>query len=193
MRTLIILCHPYHKSYCHALYLAAIHSLEIAGHEVDRLHLDGELFDPVMRAADLSVYAQGASIDPLVQHYQMRILAAEQLVFIFPIWWETMPALLKGFIDKVFTKGFSYEAAPNRITPKLTHLRRAVVITTMNTPRWVYRLLYGDAIQRALVRGTLKKCGVQDVRWWALTPVSHAGDVQRKKWLEQVEGRLGLK
>ena len=186
MQTLVILTHPYSKSYCHALYQRVTQELEKAGHTVDRLHLDVENFDPIMRSADLAGYARGQSADPLVPHYQARIEAAQQLVFIFPIWWEVMPALLKGFIDKVFTNGWAYKPAKLGVQGHLTHIERAVVITTMNTPKWAYRWLFGDAVQRALVRGTLRKCGVRKVQWVALSPVSHASDLKRQAWLDKV-------
>lgn len=186
MHTLVILAHPYSQSYCHALYQRVVQQLEQAGHTVDRLHLDEEPFDPVMRGADLAVYARGQSADPAVCGYQARIDAARQLVFIFPIWWEVMPALLKGFIDKVFTKGWAYEPARIGMKGHLTHIERAVIVTTMNTPRWVYRWWYGDTVQRALARGTLRKCGVRKVEWVALSPVSHATHAKRQAWLNQV-------
>ncbi len=186
MHTLVILSHPYARSYCHALFERVSQTLEQAGHTVDRLHLDGEHFDPVMRGADLAVYAKGQSADPAVRAYQARIDAAQQLVFIFPIWWEVMPALLKGFLDKVFTKGWAYEPARFGLKGHLSHIQRAVVLTTMNTPKWAYRWLYGDAVQRAFVRGTLRKCGVQKVKWVALSPVGHVTDAKRQGWLNQV-------
>jgi len=186
MHTLVILSHPYAKSYCHALYERVVRTLEACGHTVDRLHLDQDGFDPVMRGPDLAVYARGQSADPAVAAYQARIDAAQQLVFIFPIWWELMPALLKGFLDKVFTKGWAYEPAKIGLKGKLGHIQRAVVITTMNTPKWAYRWLYGNAVQRALVRGTLRKCGVKKVEWLPLSPVSHATDAKRQAWLNQV-------
>ncbi len=191
MQTLVILAHPYSKSYCHALYQRVVQQLEGAGHTVDRLHLDAEGFDPVMRGADLAGYARGQSADPAVAHYQARIDAAQQLVFIFPIWWEVMPALLKGFIDKVFTNGWAYKPSKHGVEGRLTHIERAVVVTTMNTPKWAYRWLYGDAVQRALVRGTLCKCGVRKVQWVALSPVSHATDAKRQAWLQQVGAMFG--
>jgi len=186
MNTLVILAHPYSRSYCHALYQRVVQQLEQAGHTVDRLHLDEENFDPVMRGADLAVYAQGKSADPAVAAYQARIDAAQQLVFIFPIWWEVMPALLKGFLDKVFTKGWAYEPGRFGLKGRLGHIQRAVVVTTMNTPKWAYRWLYGNAVQRALVRGTLRKCGVRKAEWVALSPVSHATAAKREAWLNQV-------
>lgn len=186
MQTMVILAHPYSKSYCYALYQRVVQRLEQAGHAVDRLHLEKESFDPIMCDRDLAVYAQGKSVDPAVAACQARIEAAQQLIFIFPIWWEVMPALLKGFIDKVFTKGWAYEPGKIFIKGRLTHIQRAVVITTMNTPKWAYRFLYGDAIQRALVRGTLRKCGIRKVKWVPLSPISRAGDVQLKAWLNQV-------
>ncbi len=186
MQTLVILAHPYPKSYCYALYQRVIQQLEKSGHTVDCLHLDLEQFDPVMRSADLAVYARGQSADPLVKTYQARIGAAQQLVVIFPIWWEVMPALLKGFFDKVFTNGWAYKPSKWGVEGKLTHVERAVIITTMNTPKWAYRWLYGNAVQRALVRGTLRKCGVRNVTWVPLSPVSHVSNTKRLEWLDKV-------
>lgn len=188
MHTLVLLAHPYPKSYCHALYERVVQTLESSGHTVDRLHLDAEGFDPVMRGADLAVYAKGQSVDPAVAAYQARLDAAQQLVLIFPIWWELMPALLKGFLDKVLTKGWAYEPGRWGVKGHLGHIQRAVVVTTMNTPKWAYRWLYGNAVQRSLVRGTLRKCGVRQVQWLPLSPVSHASHEQRQAWLDQVAG-----
>lgn len=188
MHTLVLLAHPYAKSYCHALYKRVVQTLEASGHTVDRLHLDAEGFDPVMRGPDLAVYAKGQSADPAVAAYQARIDAAQQLVFIFPIWWELMPALLKGFLDKVLTKGWAYEPSQWGVKGHLGHIQRAVIVTTMNTPKWAYRWLYGNAVHRSLVRGTLRKCGVRRVQWVALSPVSHASQDKRQAWLDQVAG-----
>lgn len=91
-----------------------------------------------------------------------------------------------GFRDKVFTNGWAYEPSRRGVKGHLTHIQRAVVVTTMNTPKWAYRWLYGNAVERALVRGTLRKCGVRNVEWVALSPVSHATDAQREAWLDRV-------
>lgn len=190
MHTLVILSHPYAKSYCHALFERVVLTLEQAGHSVDRLHLDEEEFDPIIRSSDLAVYAKGQSVDPLVPAYQARIDAAQQLVFIFPIWWEVMPALLKGFLDKVFTKDWAYKPSKLGVKGNLGHIQRAVIVTTMNTPKWAYRWLYGDAVQRVLARGTLRKCGVRKVVWVALSPVSHVSDAKRKAWLKHVGSKF---
>ncbi len=190
MHYLVVLAHPYAKSYCHAVYERVTQSLEQSGHTVDRLHLDAEDFDPVMRGDDLAVYAKGQSANAAVPAYQARIDAAQQLIFIFPIWWEVMPALLKGFIDKVFTKGWAYEPSRLGVKGKLGHIERAVIVTTMNTPKWAYRWLYGNAVQRALVRGTLRKCGVGKVEWLAFTPVSHVTDAKRRLWLDQIASKF---
>ena len=139
-----------------------------------------------MRGADLAGYARGQSADPAVPRYQARIDAAQQFVFIFPIWWEVMPALPMGFIGKVFTNGWAYKPLKHGVEGRLTHIERAVIVTTMNTPKCAYRWLYGGAVQRALVRGTLRKCGVRKVQWVALSPASHATDANRQAWLQQV-------
>jgi NAD(P)H dehydrogenase (quinone) len=86
---------------------------------------------------------------------------------------------------------WAYEPSRLGVKGLLSHVERAVVVTTMNTPKWAYRCLYGNAVQRALVRGTLRKCGVRKVGWVALSPVSHVSYAKRQAWLKQVGDILG--
>lgn len=190
MNVMVILNHPYRGSFNYAIYEAAAGALERAGHAVDRLHLDEEDFDPVMRAVDLAVYADGGYADPKVAGYQERLSRAEHLVLVFPVWWEVMPALLKGFLDKVLTKGWAFNARGRRLERKLTHIRGATVITTMNTPRLIYGLVFKNAVKMALVRGTLRKCGVGRVTWINLSFVNYVSSERRAKWLADIERHM---
>ena len=101
MKTMVIFNHPYEGSYCAAVRQAVISGLKTAGAEIDVLHLDQDGFDPVMSTEELAGFNQGIASDPKVLDYQARIADADHMVFIFPIWWELMPALTKGFMDKV--------------------------------------------------------------------------------------------
>jgi putative NADPH-quinone reductase len=112
MRALIIYDHPWEGSYVHAMCEAVQRGLLAAGHEIDLVDLHADGFDPVMRRADLAEYANGISADPKVVDYQQRMAAAQHLFFIFPVWWDVMPAMTKGFLDKVFLKHFAFEKLP---------------------------------------------------------------------------------
>lgn len=192
MRVIIIFNHPYEGSYCNAILNAVTKGLQKARHEVDLIHLDKEGFNPVMTAADLKAFKDRKPIDPMVIEYKQRLDNADHLVFIFPIWWELMPALTKGFIDKVIFPGVAYDYRPsgNGMMPLLKNLKSVTVITTMNAPSIVYRLLFGNAIQRAVVRGTFWKIGYKNRKWINLGMVKMVSDKKRKKWLVRLEKRF---
>lgn len=189
MRTLIIFNHPNKNSYCGALRDAAVSGLIKANHEIDLLYLDEENFNPVMSLDDLMNWRKGISTDPQVISYQNRIKAADHLVFIFPIWWENMPALTKGFIDKVMLKNFSYiEPKPGaRFVNQLTNIKCVTMITTMTMPGFAYKLWFGNAIQRVFLRGTFQKIGIKKVKWISAVSVKSVSMEKRQKWLRDVD------
>jgi len=112
MRVLAVIDHPWAESFNHAILKAVVGGLEAAGHEVDVLDLHQDGFNPVMSVEELAVYTAGRWLDPKVGEYQARIDAAQWLYLVFPVWWETAPALLKGFFDKVFLPGWAFAAPP---------------------------------------------------------------------------------
>lgn len=192
MRTVIVFNHPYEGSYCNAILQSVTKGLQSAQHEVDVIHLDREGFNPVMSAADLKAFKERKPIDPKVIEYKQRLEQADHLIFIFPIWWELMPALTKGFIDKVIFPGvaYTYNASGNRMQPLFPKLKSVTVITTMNTPGLLYRLIFGNAIRKAMITGTFWKMGYRNRKWINLSMVKAASDAKRKKWLQQLEKRF---
>lgn len=196
MRVLIVFNHPHDGSYCSALLAAALDALDGAGHEIDLIHLDRDGFDPVMRSKDLRAFALARSdaeaalalLDERVRDYKVRLEQADHLVLIFPIWWEAMPALMKGFIDKVIFPGIAYDyvGGTTGMKTRLTRLGGVTMLTTMNTPRWAYRLIFGNAVAKAVIRGTFWKIGVPNRRWINLTEVKAATPHRRAAWLREV-------
>lgn len=192
MRVAIVFNHPYEGSYCHAILDSVKGGLDKAGHKTDVIHLDQDQFNPVMTAKDLLAFRNKKSIDPQALDYIQRIKAADHLVFIFPIWWELMPALMKGFIDKVIFPGETYEYTRSGygMVTLMDNLKSATVITTMNTPAMMYKFMYGDAIKKSLIRGTLKKSGIKNVKWLSLNMVKASSREKREKWLGKIEKRF---
>ena len=94
-----------------------------------------------MTSADLLGFVKHQAVDPIAISYAEKIKEADHLVFIFPIWWEMMPALTKGFIDKVIYPGLTYDYKENGISmvSLLPKLKATTVITTMNTPKIMYK------------------------------------------------------
>lgn len=201
MRVLVVFNHPYEGSFCSAILESAQKGLIAGGHEVDLIHLDRDGFDPVMRAKDLKAFAEAAhspekalaALDPQVLEYRDRLLAADHLVFIFPIWWEVMPALTKGFIDKLIFPGIAYrykgKTGASRMVG-MTKLTGVTVITTMNTPSLVYRLVFGNAIKKVILTGTFFKIGVPNRKWVSFNMVKMVSQEKRQKWLRSVETRF---
>lgn len=193
MNVAIVFNHPYDGSYCNALLQATQRGLARAGHQIDLIHLDRDGFNPVMTAADLQAFRAKAPVDPQVLAYKERLARADHLVFIFPIWWELMPALTKGFIDRVIFPGVAYDytdAKNTRMRPLWTGLKGVSVLTTMNTPWWLYALLFGNAIKKALVLGTFWKMGYRGVKWMSFNQVKFVTKAKRERWLAQVERRF---
>ena len=195
MRVAIVFNHPYEGSYCNAILGAITTGLQKGEHEIDLIHLDNDGFNPVMTAADLKAFRDKKPIDPKVLEYKERIEQADHLVFVFPIWWELMPAMTKGFIDKVIFPGVAYDytnASNTRMKPLWTKIKGVTMITTMNTPGLLYRLLFGNAIKKAMILGTFWKIGFKKRKWISLNMVKMVSDKKRKKWLENIENKFAI-
>lgn len=188
----IIFNHPYEGSYCNAILNAVTKGLQKANHEIDLIHLDKDGFNPIMTSADLKAFKDRKPIDPKVIEYKQRLDKADHLLFIFPIWWELMPALTKGFIDKVIFPGVAYDYTPKGygMIPLFKNVKSVTVITTMNTASIVYRLIFGNAIRKAIITGTFWKIGFKKRKWINLSMVKFVSDTKRKKWLAKIENKF---
>lgn len=196
MNTLIVFNHPYAGSYCNAILESAQSALSDSGQSCDLIHLDNDRFNPVMSADDLAAFAKahklGAEalkgLDAQILSYAKKLQHTEHLVLIFPIWWELMPAMMKGFIDKLIFPAIAYEYTDaGAIKLALTKLQKVTIITTMNTPKSVYRVTFGNAIQRALVKGTFEMIGCKSVKWINLDRVKFVSHEKRQKWLSEIK------
>ena len=185
--TVIVTSHPYDGSFCHALMASAKAGAEKAGNTVDVIDLEADGFDPVMHSKDLIGFLKHKAQDPQAIDYIERVKAADHLILIFPIWWELMPAMMKGFIDKVVFPGetFNYTKGGVGMASNLPNLKSTTIMTTMNTPKSLYRWVFGNAIQRALVRGTFVKMGLKHVKWMSCNMVKKSSDAKRQGWLKQ--------
>lgn len=196
MKTLIVFNHPYEGSYCNAILEAAKNGLAESGQPCDVMHLDNDGFNPVMNATELKAFAiartMGAEalkdLDAITLDYAARLQDAEHLVLIFPVWWELMPALMKGFIDKLIFPGIAYGYKDNGMMKStLTNLKKVTIISTMNTPGLIYRLIFGNALKGSLIMGTFKKIGCKSVKWISLSRVKGASQEKRAKWLKEIK------
>lgn len=189
MHTLIVYCHPYDHSFCHAMLDALCERYEREGisYEVIDLHADG--FDPVLSRDELAVYNDGRALDPLVPRYQELIAGANRLIFVFPIWWNDMPALLKGWLDKVMLSGFSWEPTGAGLKGTLSYIESAEVYTASSNPTAFIREQTGDAIQRMFIEGTLWQLGIERGTWENFGGMDTSTQEDRAAFLAQIAGR----
>lgn len=135
MRVLLIHSHPVEESYGNALYRQTRESLQRAGHEVDDCNLYAEGFDPVMSRHDRMIYHTYPDNLALVKPYVDRLQKAEGLVIVTPVWNFGWPAMLKGYFDRVWLPGITFELKDGVLTRKL-HIEKVAVITTYGATRW---------------------------------------------------------
>ncbi|QQD13435.1 NAD(P)H-dependent oxidoreductase [Sphingobacterium sp. UDSM-2020] len=192
MRVVIVFNHPYEGSFGNAILIAVTKGLTDANHEVDLMHLDNDGFNPVMSKADLKAFVDHKPVDPQVIDYNVRLEKADHLIFVFPIWWDLMPAMTKGFIDRVLTPGVVYDHHPRGfgLVPLLKNLKGVTVITTMNKPKIMYSLLIGNLIKKAMIKSVFKTMGYRNLKWISYNMVKSVGQEKRVKWLTDIEIRI---
>lgn len=192
MRTIIVFNHPYEGSYCNAILESVIAGLKKSRHDVDLIHLDKDKFNPAMSQDDLKSFLAHKPVDPQVIDYVNRLKKADHLIFIFPIWWDIMPATTKGFIDRVLFPGVVYEHHPRGfgLIPLLKGLRGITIITTMNKPRIMYSLLIGNLIRKVMIKSVFKTMGYKNLNWISFTSVKSVRQETRVKWLLDLEKRF---
>ncbi|KXX70079.1 NAD(P)H-dependent oxidoreductase [Flammeovirga sp. SJP92] len=187
MKTTLVFAHPWHGSFNKAILDTAVSKLEKQGKEYQIIDLYKDNFDPVLREEDLALYSKGETTDPKVKEYQEILKKTEELVFIFPVWWYDLPAILKGFIDKVMLKDFSYIETKTGLKGLLTHIKKAKVISTSESPSWYLVLFGGNVIKKAFIKATLKGVGIKDVQWINSSLTTSGSKDKKVNFLKKIE------
>ena len=151
MRVLVLFAHPVETSFQAALHGATVEALRKAGHEVDDCDLYAEGFNPVLSREERLNYHDTDACRKPVEPYVGRVLAAEGLVLNFPVWNFGYPAILKGFFDRVFLPGVSFELADGKVSPKLDNIRKVAAVVTYGGTR-LRAMLAGDPPRKAVTR-----------------------------------------
>nr|WP_319527321.1 NAD(P)H-dependent oxidoreductase [Pseudomonas laurentiana] len=181
-RILVVLGHPSSDSFCGALTDTYVKAASEAGHEVRLLNLPALDFDPVLHEG----YKEIQALEPDLLEAQKQILWADHLTFVYPIWWGGIPALLKGFFDRVFLPGFAFKYRSGSAFPdKLLKGRTAHLLVTMDTPPWYYRWFYRMPGLHQMRKTTLEFCGIKPTRTLTFGPILGSKPAQRETWLAQ--------
>ena len=185
MRVLIIYAHPNPNSFNHAILENICFGLQEAGHEVRVKDLYGEKFNPVLGAKELAVLQTG-KIPEKIKKEQETLFWAEGLIFIYPLWWFSAPAILKGWFDHALTNGKAFEyTADGGVHGLLKHQRALVLITAGATEKELSRKDAQD-IAYPVTTGTLGFCGIQDVFYRIFYRIPTLSHQERVKILNEV-------
>lgn len=188
MRILVLFAHPVETSFNAALHAKVVATLRARGHEVDDCDLNAEGFDPVMSRQDRLEYHDVKVNRTRVAGYVDRLLAADALVLSFPVWNMGFPAILKGFIDKVFLPGVSFDLHEDgSYTPTLRNITRLATVCTYGGARWRTFVL-GDPPRR-VVKRTLRAIIAPGARvdYLAHYDMNHTRPERRAAFLAKVE------
>ncbi len=183
-KTLIIDGHPDKESFCYALAERYKIGAEKAGVSCKITHLIDLKFNPILNFG----YRKPSALEPDLIQAQKDILEADHLVFVYPNWWSTYPALFKGFIDRIFLPNFAFKYhEKDPFWDKLLKGKTAQIIVTMDTPNWYYWLINKNSGHNAMKIGVLEFSGIKPVKIKTYGPIKTSDDRKRKQWLYEVE------
>ncbi len=194
MRVLVVVAHPDPSSFNHAIAATATASLTRAGHQVTVLDLYAEEFRTAMSLDErLAYHSERPILDPMAERHAGIVKQAEALVFVYPTWWSTVPAILKGWLERVMVPGVGFVFDENQhVRRGLTHVRRIVGISTYGS-RWIYVRAIHDNGRRTLLRALRLNTAILTRRsWLALYEMDSRSAEQRAAFLRRVDRKMRL-
>ena len=184
-RALVLFAHPCAESFSAALHARVVEALAGRGGEVDDCDLYAEGFSPLLTEAERRGYHDEEANTAPVAAYVERLRAADTLVMVFPVWNFGYPAILKGFLDRVFLPGVSFRLVDGKVKPNLTHIRRLAAVTTYGGTR-LRALMAGDPPRKSVTRAVWHVCRPDRTRYLALYDMNRADDAARAAFLDRV-------
>lgn len=191
MRTLVVYCHPDPDSYTAAVLQRALDALRAAGHDVRLTDLYAEDFDPVLSAEERRHHLDPGASESVSRHAD-DLSWCEQLVLVYPTWWSGQPAMLKGWIDRVWVRGIAWDLPPgsNRVRPMLHNVHRLIAVTTHGSSK-LLNALQGETGKRTVMRTMRSLCNHRArIKWVALYGVDRSTDRDRRRFLDRVASTL---
>lgn len=191
MNVLVIYAHPNPGSFNNALLQQVTRGLKDSNHDFTVIDLYKENFNPVLVYGG-SITRRDLKNDMEASHYRELIGQADHLIFIYPIWWYGVPAILKGFFDRVLVSGFAFTYNGNLPKGLLTN-KSAWAIYTIDSPRWFVSLFRRSAEWTVVRDAILKFCGIRKVRRIMFSGVKNSDVPKREKWLDYVYNQVRTK
>lgn len=188
-KILIINGHPDKESFNFGLADAYKAGVQKAGAEIKQINIRALDFNPNLQFG----YRKRTELEPDLLDAQEKIKWADHLVWVYPVWWGSVPAIMKGFLDRILLPGFAYFKRENSLWwDKGLKGKTARIICTLDQPGWYYRWVYGRPSHNAMKKLTMHFTGVSKVRITTIGPIRLSKDSFRAKWLRKVE-KLGEK
>lgn len=183
-KILVINGHPDKNSFCFALAAAYKKGAEKSGAAVNEIIIRDLKFDPNLAYG----YQQRMELEPDLLAAWEKIKWADHIVWIHPVWWGGLPAITKGFIDRLFLPGMAFRYRENSVWwDKLLTGKSAHIITTLDQPSLYYRLVFGRPSVNQLKKSVLQFCGIKPVKVTYVNPIRNATAAFRNKWLLKTE------
>jgi putative NADPH-quinone reductase len=188
MKILLINGHPDKESYNHALAASYKKGVTASGSEFQEINICDLTFNPNLEFG----YRKRTELEPDLLKAQESIKWADHIVWVYPIWWGSVPAIMKGFLDRVLLPGFAFEKREGSVWwDKLLTGKTSRIICTMDQPTWYYRWINGKPSHTAMKKLTMNFIGVKKVRITSIGPLRLSKSTFREKWLQKAE-KLGF-
>jgi len=190
MRVLLVHAHPRSDSFSTALRDTTAKALRAAGHEVEIRDLYHEGFRPALSALERAAYHDTPGNLRGIEDHVTSLRSAEALVLVYPTWWYGMPAMLKGWFDRVWAPGVAFHMSEGAITPGMRHIKRLAVVTTYGSPGWLLWYI-GHPDRKLIGRGIRRLCARRArLDWLSLTRMDSRKPPELQSFLAKVEAHF---
>lgn len=190
MNHLIVYAHPRSDSFNHAILDTAVHALKSKGHEVTVRDLYQIGFNPLLTAQDTAAIREGRTPTDILTEQEF-ITRADVITFIYPIWWTGLPAIIKGYVDRVFAYGFAYQYNKDGGLDKLLSGKKGVIVHTYGTPEEIYKSIgMTGSLKQTSQGGIFEFVGIETLELLQFGGVTSVADETRKDMLQQVADKF---
>jgi putative NADPH-quinone reductase len=191
MKISVILAHPDHGSFNHAIARTVVEQLENNGHSVLFHDLYEEDFDPLLAGKEIP---DDAPLPQVIRGYCEEIAETEGIIIVHPNWWGQPPAILKGWTDRVIRPGIAYEFlegdSGEGIPKGLLRTKAAIVFNTSNTEPERERSVFGDPLETIWKNCVFGLCGVHVFYRRTFSVIITSTEAQRRQWLDEVKAMI---
>lgn len=182
-KIVVINGHPDNKSFNYALANAYIKGAKSNNIQIEQINIGELTFNPNLKYG----YRQRMELEPDLQDAIEKIKKANHIAWFFPMWWYGMPAIMKGFIDRTFLPGITFEPIAGQALPdKLLKGKSARIVITSDSPRWYDRFFMKQPAINQLKKGILEFCGIKPVKITYIAPIKKSNDTFRSKWIDKL-------